>query len=88
MHIKNNDNRILDLFSCDNNEMFLRYFKNGVLILVNSQYEMFESKYNNLPQEFAVNHIASSFVETVRWWIDNGMREDPETLFSYFLMVI
>lgn len=88
MHIKNNDNRILDLFSCDNNEMFLRYFKNGVLILVNSQYEMFESKYDNLPQDFVVNHIASSFVETVRWWIENGLKQSPEEINRYFLNAI
>lgn len=85
IHIKNNDNRILDLLSCENNELFLKYFKCGVVAIVESQYRIFENKSKKLPREYAVNHIASSFVETVRWWIENGMKQSPEELNGYFI---
>ncbi len=88
IHIRNNDNRILDLLSCENNELFLRYFKNGVVALVESQYAVFENRNKNLPREYAVNHIASSFVETVKWWLSNGLKQTPETVNDYFLSVI
>ncbi len=88
MHIRNNDNRILDLLSCENNELFLKYFKKGVAAIVEAQYLDFECNNKNLPSDYVINHIASSFVETVRWWINGGLKQTPETINEYFLNVI
>ena len=33
-----------------------------------------------LPDDYWRNHISATFVETVRWWIENGMKETPEEL--------
>ena len=41
-----------------------------------------------LPEDYLVNHIASSFVETIDWWVSRGMKETPETITEYFLSVI
>jgi AcrR family transcriptional regulator len=88
-HLHKNDNNILDLLVCENNDLFLRYFKDNLRLLIQNQPQIFEDKKPpNIPTDFFTNHICATFVETVRWWIDNGMRENPETLFSYFLMVI
>lgn len=88
-HLQKNDNNILELLSCQNNEMFLRYFKINLQKLVISQLPLFASrKSNTLPESFWVNHIASTFVETLRWWIDNGMRESPETITEYFYLAV
>ena len=88
-HLKKNDNNILKLLSCQNNELFLQYFKTNLQKLVVSQLSMFESrKNNNLPDSFWINHIASTFVETVRWWVDNGMTESPETITEYFYLAV
>ena len=45
-------------------------------------------KNNKLPDTFWVNHIASTFVETVRWWIENGMKESPEAITEYFYLAV
>ena len=88
-HLQNNDNNILQLLSCKNNELFLRYFKTNLLKLVESQLPCFASaKSNQLPESFWVNHITSTFVETVKWWIDNGKKESPETITEYFICVL
>ena len=88
-HLQKNDNNILDLLVCENNALFLRYFKENLKLLIQHQPQMFNDKMPpNIPTDFFINHICATFVETVRWWIENGMREDPETLFSYFLMII
>lgn len=88
-HLKKNDNNILDLLSCQNNELFLRYFKEGLTRLVESQLEFFgEHNAEKLPRDFRINHIASTFVETVRWWIDNKMQQSPEQIAEYFMLVI
>ena len=85
-HIEKNDNNILLLLSGRNNEIFLRYFKENLHKLVESQLKNLDlQKYEDLPKSFIINHISAVFVETVRWWVDNGMKESPETINSYFL---
>ena len=88
-HLQKNDNNSLELFSCKSNELFLRYFKNNLVHLVQNQLPLFETrKKDMLPDSFWVNHIVSTFVETIRWWIDNGKKETPETLTEYFFAVL
>lgn len=88
-HLQKNDNNILDLLSCQNNELFLSCFKNNLNKLVKSQYYLFESKKSpNIPKDFFINHITSSFVETVRWWLDNKMKETPEKITEYFFSIV
>ena len=88
-HLQKNDNNILELLSCENNELFLRYFKEGLKQLIQKQPQLFGSKKDgNIPDGYWINHISSTFVETVRWWLDNGMKESAETLSEYFLAVI
>lgn len=88
-HLQKNDNNILELLSSQNNELFLRYFKINLQKLVVSQLPLFEARKNEkLPDSFWINHITSTFVETVRWWIDNGMKESPETITEYFYLAV
>ncbi|MBE6825112.1 MAG: TetR/AcrR family transcriptional regulator [Ruminococcaceae bacterium] len=88
-HIEKNDNHILDLLSCQNNEMFLGYFKTGLAKLIENQYETFDNiRSQKLPKDFWTNHIAATFVETIRWWIDNKMQESPQQITEYFLISI
>lgn len=88
-HLQKNDNNILDLLSCANNQMFLRYFKNGLQKLIRTRPECREILSSSvLPEDYLVNHIASSFVETVGWWIENRRQETPETITGYFLKAV
>lgn len=88
-HLKKNDNNILELLSSQNNELFLQYFKQNLGELVASQLTLFESrKSEKLPESFWINHITSTFVETIKWWIDNNMRESPETITEYFFLAV
>ncbi len=88
-HIAKNDNQILELLSCESNQLFLRYFKAQLLELVESQLdELKREKHNHLPRDFLVNHIASTFVETIKWWTGNKCRLSPEKITDYFLKVI
>ncbi len=88
-HLQKNDNNILALLSCQNNELFLQYFKNGLQRLVASQLPRFAARQSEkLPKSFWTNHITSVFIETLRWWVDNGMTESPETITEYFYLVV
>ena len=88
-HLLKNDNYILTLLSCPNSDLFLRYFKEQLQNLIVNHLPLFqERKSERLPDSFWVDHIASVFVETVRWWIDNGMKEPPETMTEYFNLAV
>lgn len=88
-HLAENGNNILELLSCESNELFLRYFKDSLNELVRSQLP--DREYYGqvqLPESFLVNHISSSFVETVLWWVKNGLKQSPEEMSAYFMAVI
>ncbi len=86
-HIENNDHGIYTLLSCQSNELFLRYFKDSLLRLLEKDSELFESgRAAALPKDFLANHICSVFVETVKWWISVGKKESAEEINSYFLL--
>ena len=87
--LQKNDNNILALLSSQNNELFLRYFRSNLEVLVDEHLNLFESQRDqNIPLPFWKNYVVSTFVETIRWWINNGMQETPETLTDYFLKVV
>ena len=89
MHFQKNDNHILDLLSSDNNGLFLGYFKEELKSLIESRDELFRGEKAELvPRSYLVNHIASSFVETLKWWVDNKSALSPQKVCEYFLAVI
>ena len=42
----------------------------------------------NLPEDYLVNHISATFVETVSWWLSGNRKESPEEMTEYFLTLI
>ncbi len=88
-HLQENDLNILELLASQNNEIFLKYFKSNLKQLIITQYaDNAEFKKSRLPEDYLVNHISSSFVETVEWWLSRKMKESPEEITRYFLSVI
>ena len=84
-HLQQNDHQLLQLLSCRNNDVFLRYFKEGVAKLAQRQVDATEETAGLPPREFRINHMAATFTETVRWWVEqDGLRTAPETIHRYF----
>ncbi len=76
-HLANNDNHILKLLVSPNNELFLRYFKDALSKSVRIK------NTTDIPNDFLKDHIASTFVETILWWVKRGKKESPETVAKY-----
>jgi len=88
-HIKNNDQNLLSLLSSSNNGIFLGYFRENLLKLCESQLDLLKGReVEKLPVDFKVNHIASVFVEVLKWWIDTGLKESSEVITEYFYMAL
>ena len=88
-HVKKNDNNICKLLSSKNNELFLEYFKSEVKLLITKRISDFaDKKPKNIPEAFWINHITSTFIETLRWWIENKLSLSPEVINEYFLLLV
>jgi AcrR family transcriptional regulator len=88
-HLLKNDNQILQLLSCPNNDLFLQHFKGHLRQMVCGHLSQFSSRKDpRLPEDFWIDHITSTFVETLRWWVDQGMRESPETITEFFHLAV
>lgn len=88
-HLQENDNNILELLSCESSELFLRYFKDSLNQLLTTQVlDWTKQKCKQVPKDFLTNHISSSFVDMVQWWLKGGRKETPEQLTAYFEAVI
>lgn len=88
-HIQRNDNNILTLLSSPNNDLFLRYFRINIEQLFDKYFYLFDSKiHKNVPLNFSKNHIISTFMGTLQWWIDNSVKEAPDVITAYFFEVV
>ncbi len=88
-HLQNNDNGILSLLDSPNNELFLKYFKDGLVKLIENNPTAFKNRVSSeIPYKFWVNHLAATFVETIMWWITGGKKESPEEICKYYLSVV
>ncbi len=88
-HLNENDRNILSLLSCESSDLFLRYFKDSLNELIRLQFmDPSLHQCRPVPEDFLINHISSSLVEMVLWWIRGEMQLKPEELDAYFRYVI
>lgn len=87
-HIKENKKAIKGVITSESGDLFINYFK----AYFNQQIEHFldhsGKSYTKVPKDFLINHISGSFIEMVKWWIENNMKQTPEELTRYYLSVI
>jgi AcrR family transcriptional regulator len=89
LHLQKNDNHLLELLGGENNELFLRYFKENLRGLIEKQSGLFADKKPEIvSDDFWIHHMIATLVDTIRWWIDGGLQETAETVYAYFLAVV
>ena len=66
--------------------IFLHYFKNSLLALIENDGEILKMCPERLPKDFFTNHVCSVFVETVKWWLSRGKNVSAEEINDYFLL--
>ena len=84
-HLKDNRKNIVGVLSGESGELFVRYFKEYLPSMFEKYPECFKEA---VPHEFALNHLVGSFAETVKWWIGNRMKNSPEEVTEYYLIMI
>lgn len=88
-HLLDNKRNIIGILTCESGELFLGFFKQYLNELMAARLlGDNHSHRKNVPYDFLVNHISSSFVGMVQWWIKNSLKQTPEELADYFMAVI
>ena len=77
------------LLSCENNEIFVKYFKDDMnSLLCNPAFNKNHLPATEVPENFLINLISASFIEMVQWWIGNKMQPEPMIMDKYFREVM
>ena len=88
-HLLENEKNIIGILTHDSGEIFLRFFMQYLNELITSRIlDDVLRRNKDIPMEFLVNHISSSFVGMVQWWVKNDLKQSPEKLADYFMAVI
>lgn len=84
-HLQEDERYILRLLARERNEMFANYFKQNMNELLSDE-KFFNPKWRSLglPQDFLIDQISSTFVNTIQWWVRNKMQCDPPVIDKYF----
>jgi len=88
-HLLDNKRIIIGLLTSESDELFLGFFRQYLNELLAARLlSGVDLSKKGVPYDFLVNHISSSFVGMVQWWIKNRLRQSPEELSNYFMTVI
>ena len=88
-HLRDNKRNIIGMLNCESGELFLGFFRQYLSELMATRLlGEGHSSNKNIPYDFLVNHISSSFVGMVQWWIKNKLKQTPEELADCFMAVI
>ncbi len=80
-----NYNNILDLITGPNGDIVIKFFKdvNKKYIRKHLRLDRYERE-SKADNDFLVNYVSSTFFESLRWWIDHGMKDSPKTVTDRF----
>lgn len=88
-HIKNNDNNILTLLKKEDTGLFIDYFKNSLISLIEKRFSSLNiTMPDGVPKDYFYYHVASCFLESASWWIKNDLILSPEQIYEYFLLTV
>lgn len=88
-HLLDNRRNIIGIFTGDSADLFLGYFRPYLdELLAARMLSGTDLSRTAIPHSFLANHISSSFVGMVQWWIKNKLKQKPDELADYFMAVI
>lgn len=88
-HLLDNKRNIIGILTRESGDLFLGFFRQYLNELLAARLlSGSDLSRIGIPYDFLVNHISSSFVGMVQWWIKGKLQQNPEELADYFMTVI
>ena len=87
-HIKENKKVITGIFSSEGTDVFVEFCNQYFGRMLEAQWlEGYDVKTAGIPKDYLVNYLIGTFMETIRWWAKNGMKQPPEEIAGYFVKI-
>ena len=84
-HLADNRRYIKGILSRESGELFMGYLKERLREVFA---EHLKPTLGSVPDSYVLNHMVSSFAETVRWWLRDHPDYTPEEVASFYLAVV
>lgn len=83
-HLQEHRSDVLGIMASESSILFLSFFRERLHTLFAMHLSEFSQ---DVPSDFLLNHLVGSLMDAVRWWVENGMTQSPETIATYYLQV-
>lgn len=83
-HLRDDRERYSRLFSGESADLFWTYFREGFSRLSAPDGGGRSSCGHDVPSDLYLSCYCGAFIETVKWWFQNGLSVSPEVLTAYF----
>ena len=84
-HLQQRKALVLGILASEGNSMFMHYFRQRLQAL----FSLHTAEMNcPVPPDFLLNHLVGSFTETVYWWAQRDMADEPEVVAQHFMCLL
>lgn len=88
-HIRDNKKIIKGVLGSESGDTFMKFLKDYFTEQEESLLGIsFRHIKGDIPKDFLINHVASSFLEMIRWWMVHDLLQTPEELTRYYFSII
>lgn len=84
-HVKFSHADTAKILIAHHSELFLRYFKNNLASLFRCHSHELN---DNVPFDYLIDFLSSSFAQTVIYWVKNKLADQPEAIVQRYMTVI
>ena len=84
-HLKDNNKNLRGLLKSDSSEILFGYIRKYLNELFSKYLDEFNTE---IPVDFLLHHLSGSFIETIRWWMDQETDYSPYQVASFFMAAI
>lgn len=84
-HLQEIKGDICGILASQSGDILIRFLKENL----NKLFEIYLQDFNtDIPKDFILNHLVGGFCETIKWWVAQGMVQEPKIVAKYFISVI
>ena len=88
-HIQENSKVIKGVFLSEGMDVFVDFCRNYFSNILEEHILIgYDEKSNEIPKDSLINYLITTFVETIRWWIKNDMKQSSQEIAGYYLKII
>ena len=84
-HLRESEISLKRILTGESGDRFMGYLKGYLKELFGQYLDEFDTR---IPTDFLLHHLSGSFAETVRWWMAEDMKQEPEEVAAYYMAAI